>query len=223
MHGPEFQFLQSIDILSGLDDRLIEFLASKLHKKRFKKGDHIFFQGDTITQFYFLEMGRVGIYKSDPNGKKLTLWFIEPKDTFCLAALHNGTAFASAEVIEDAMIYALSKKDLDAFIAQAGEIATRLLHCMSQKMAAYSTMIEEMAFMGITARLAKALLEYQKKDESGLLTCDLTQGELAALIGTCREVVARSLKKLRDDGIISTTRTRGIEIIQPDNLKNLCD
>ncbi|MCX5870380.1 MAG: Crp/Fnr family transcriptional regulator [Deltaproteobacteria bacterium] len=224
MPGTEFQFLKSIDILSGLDDQLIRFLASRLHKKRFRKGEHIFFQGDVVSHFYFVEMGRVEIYKSDMDGRKLTLWFVDPKDTFCLASLHTSAAFANALVIEDAMLYTLKEKDFDDFVAQSGEISTRFVYCMSKKMALYSAMLEDMAFKGIMARLAKVLLEYQKKDDvSGTAFCSLTQGELASLVGSCREVVARSLKKLRDDGIISTSQSRQIVIIQPDRLKRLCD
>ena len=224
MPGTEFQFLKSIDILSGLDDHLIRFLASRLHKKRFRKGEHIFFQGDVVSHFYFVEMGRVEIYKSDMDGRKLTLWFVDPKDTFCLATLHTPAAFANALVIKDAMLYTLNEKDFDDFVAQSGEISTRFVYCMSKKMAIYSTMLEDMAFKGIMARLAKVLLEYQKKDDvSGTAFCSLTQGELASLVGSCREVVARSLKKLRDDGIISTSQSRQIVIIQPDRLKRLCD
>jgi CRP/FNR family transcriptional regulator len=223
MPGPEFKFLKSIDVLSGLDDHLIRFLASRLHKKKFRKGEHIFFQGDVVSHFYFLEMGRVEIYKSDMDGRKLTLWFVEPRDTFCLATLHTPAAFANALVIEDAMLYTLKEKDFDDFVAQSGEIANRLVHCMSKKMALYSAMVDDMAFKGIMARLAKVLLEHQKKDDaSGTAICSLSQGEIASLVGTCREVVARSLKKLRDEDIVSTSRIRQIVIIRPERLKSLC-
>lgn len=224
MHGPEFQFLKSIDVLSGLDDHLIRFLAARLHKKKFRKGEHVFFQGDVVSHFYFLEMGRVEIYKSDMDGRKLTLWFIEPRDTFCLATLHTPAAFANALVIEDVMLYTLKEKNFDDFVSQSGEIATRLVYCMSKKMALYSAMVDDIAFKGIMARLAKVLLEYQKKDDaSGTAICKLSQGDLASLVGTCREVVARSLKKLRDDGIVSTSLTRQIMIIRPDRLKSYCE
>jgi CRP/FNR family transcriptional regulator len=94
---------------------------------------------------------------------------------------------------------------------------------MSKKMALYSTIVDDMAFKGIMARLAKVLLEYQKKDEVSKTTiCTLSQGDLASLVGTCREVVARSLKKLRDDGIVSSSPSRQIVIIRPDRLKSLC-
>ncbi len=224
MLGTEFQFLKSIDVLSGLDDHLISFLAARLHKKIFRKGEHVFFQGDVVSHFYFVEMGRVEIYKSDMDGRKLTLWFIEPRDTFCLATLHTPSAFANALVVEDTMLYTLKEKDFDDFASQSGEITTRFVHCMSKKMALYSAMLEDMAFKGIMARLAKVLLEYQKKNAaSGTVICKLSQGELASLIGTCREVVARSLRKLRDDGIITTSPSRQIMIIQPEKLKRLCD
>ncbi|MFZ5773901.1 MAG: Crp/Fnr family transcriptional regulator [Thermodesulfobacteriota bacterium] len=224
MHGPEFRFLKSLDVLAGLDDDLIHFLSSRLNKKNFRRGEHIFFQGDAVSRFHFLEMGRVEIYKSDMDGRKLTLWFIEPRGVFCLANLHADAAFASAQVVEDAMVYTLKKKELDDLVAQSGEIATRLVHCMSQKMALYSTMLDDMAFKGITARLARVLMEYQKKDPStGIASCTLTQGELAALVGSCREVIARSLKSLREEGIVSTSQTRQILINQPERLMAFCE
>lgn len=224
MSGTEFQFLKSIDVFAGLEDKLIRFLAARLHKKKFRKGEHVFFQGDVVSHFYFLEMGRVEIYKSDMDGRKLTLWFIEPRDTFCLATLHTPAAFANALVTEDAMLYTVKENDFDDFVAQSGEIATRFVYCMSKKMAIYSTMLEDMAFKGIMARLAKVLLEYQKEDNvTGRPVCNMSQGELGSLVGTSREVVARSLKKLRDDNIVSTSPSRQIVIIRPDRLKRLCD
>jgi CRP-like cAMP-binding protein len=111
-------------------------------------------------------MGRVEIYKSDADGRKLTLWFIEPKETFCLASLHIPKDFANALVVEDAMLYTLKENDFEDFVAQSGEISARFVHCMSKKMALYSTMVDGMAFKGIMSRLVKVLLEYQKKDTS---------------------------------------------------------
>jgi hypothetical protein len=57
MQGPEFQFLKSTDLLSGLDNRLILFLASRLHKKKFRKGEHVFFSGRPGFPFLFCGNG----------------------------------------------------------------------------------------------------------------------------------------------------------------------
>jgi len=226
MNGPEFHFLKSIDILSGLEDKPIQFLAGKMRKKSFKKGEYVFFQGEDVSQFYFLEMGRVEIYKSDIDGRKLTLWFIEPKGGFCLANLHIPSAFANAFVVEDAMAYTIRKKDLNDFVAGYSDVGMRFVHCMSKKMASYSELLEDMSFKDVTARLSKVLLQCSILDEkSGFYVCPLSQGQLAALVGSCREVIARSIKKMRGMGIISTSLDKSHKIVinNPERLKLFSD
>ncbi len=91
--------------LSVLENEQVFELAKRTTKRKYRKGEYVFFQGDQVEHLYFLEMGKVEIYKSDINGRKLTLWYIEESEIFCLATVFSLDAFVSAEVTENSVIW----------------------------------------------------------------------------------------------------------------------
>ncbi|AGF77765.1 cAMP-binding protein [Desulfocapsa sulfexigens DSM 10523] len=223
---PEQKFFRTIPQLSLLEDNQVFKLAQKTIKKKYRKGEYVFFQGDPVDHLYFLEIGKVEVYKSDINGKKLSLWYIEESEIFCLAALYSPKAFACAEVMEDALIYSLLKKDFDEVMTSSHALSRNLIRCVCNKLVAYSTLVDDIAFKKIEVRLAKALLGNQSSVGNDTYVCQLSQDELAAQVGTRREVVARCLKAFRERDLIkisNTGRPRNIIIHSCDALQDIVD
>ncbi|BCL61392.1 cAMP-binding protein [Desulfomarina profundi] len=203
---PEQTFFRAMPQLSVLENEQIFELTKRTTKRKYRKGEYVFFQGDQVEHLYFLEMGKVEIFKSDINGRKLTLWYIEESEIFCLATVFSLDAFASAEVIEDSLIYSLSRDDFEEIIATSGELSRNLIRCICGKMATYSSLLDDLAFKKIESRLAKILLRNLQSSHEYDFVCLLTQEELASLVGTSREVVGRCLKSFRDRGILATNK-----------------
>ncbi|GAB4336974.1 MAG: Crp/Fnr family transcriptional regulator [Desulfobulbaceae bacterium] len=199
---PEQRFLRGMPQLGMLEDHEIIELATRLNKRKYSRGEYIFFQGEQVRHLYFLEMGRVEIFKSDINGRKLTLWYIGEDEIFCLANLYAPVAFATAKVIEDTLAYSLDKEYFDQLTERSGKFARNLLRCLSGKLSSYSELVDDMAFRKIEERVAKILLEHVPADGPPQFICSLSQEELAAMAGTSREVVARCLKSFREKGLI---------------------
>jgi len=223
---PEQKFFRTIPQLSLLENEQIFELAQKTIKKKYRTGEYIFFQGDPVEYLYFLEIGKVEIYKSDINGKKLSLWHIEESEIFCLATLYSPAAFANAKVTEDALIYSLLKADFDKIIDSSQELSRNMIRCVCGKLVTYSTLLDDIAFKKIEARLAKALLGNQSLVGSDKFVCQLSQDELAAQVGTRREVVARCLKSFRERDLIkisTTGRPRNIIIHSYNALQDIVD
>lgn len=171
-------------------------------KRKYREGEYVFFQGDRVENLYFLEMGKVEIFKSDINGKKLTLWFIGEEEIFCLANLYAPMAFATAKVVCDSMLYSIDKDYFDSLAGRSGTFSRNLVRCMSTKLMSYSRLLDDIAFKRVEARLAKILLQRMPLDEQSGFTCNFSHEEMAALAGTSREVVGRCLKSFRDRGLI---------------------
>ena len=221
---PEQKFFRTIPQLSLLEDDQVFKLAQRTIKKKYRKGEYVFFQGDPVDHLYFLEIGKVEVYKSDINGKKLSLWHIEESEIFCLAALYAPAAFASAEVTEGALIYSLLKTDFDKIITSSQALSRNLIRCVCSKLVTYSNLVDDIAFKKIEVRLAKSLLGNQSPIGNDEYVCQLSQDELAAQVGTRREVVARCLKSFRERGVITvatTGRPRNIVILKYDALQNI--
>ena len=223
---PEQHFFRAIPQLSVLENDQVFDLAQRTGKRKYRKGEYIFFQDDNVEHLYFLEMGKVEIYKSDVNGRKLTLWYIEESEIFCLATLFSQQAFASAQAVEHSLVYSLSKQDFEEIIADSGEFSRNLIRCICGKMATYSSLLDDLAFKKIEARLAKTLLRNLHSAKGHDPVCRLNQEELAAMVGTSREVVGRCLKTFRDRSIVSVSkkgRPRLIIVRQYSALEELAD
>lgn len=204
VNGPDYHFLQAIPVFSGLPEQVLRELLVRCRKKKFRSGQHVFYQDDAVEHLYIVEMGSVEIYKSDVNGRKVTLWHVEAGKVFCLANLFAGRSFANALAQDDCLIFCLPRKDLDWILAQHHALALHFITCISSKLAGYATLLEDFTFKNVQERLIKILLANSQPGEDKIPVCSLSQNELACRLGTCREVVSRSLTKLKNEGLLET-------------------
>lgn len=224
VNGPDYDFLQAIPVFSGLPDEVLRELLGRCRKKKFRSGQHVFYQDDTVEHLYIVEMGSVEIYKSDINGRKVTLWHVEAGKVFCLANLFAGRSFANALAQDDCLIFCLPRKDLDWILTQHHELALHFITCISSKLAAYATLLEDFTFKSVQERLVKILLTNSLPGKDKIPVCRLSQNELACRLGTCREVVSRSLTKLKNEGLLdteSTGKVSRIKLKDPARLQDL--
>ncbi|MDA3971405.1 MAG: cyclic nucleotide-binding domain-containing protein [Desulfobulbaceae bacterium] len=151
--------------MGNLADQTLEQLSSKLIRRSCRKGNFVFSQGEVVDHLYFVEKGKMEIFKSDANGTKLTLWFVEAGEVFCLANMYAEHSFANACCAEDTKLYCLAKKKLGEILAGNNKLSMQFIQCMSRKLAVYSELIDDFAFLKMTARVAKTILISQRLDE----------------------------------------------------------
>ena len=226
VNGPDYHFLQTIPGFSCLSDEALRDLLVRCRKKKFRSGQHVFYQDDPMEHLYIVEMGSVEIYKSDINGRKVTLWHVEAGQVFCLANLFAGRAFANALAQDESLVFCLPRRDLDWVLTKHHELALHFITCVSSKLAAYATLLEDFTFKSVQERLIKILLTNSIPDKDKIPVCRLSQSELACRLGTCREVVSRSLTKLKNEGLLDTVSTGKVSRIilkDPARLQGLGD
>jgi len=212
--GPEFRFLRKLPLFATIDDPALLDMSRCLIKKKIKAGQHVFYQDDMVEHLHILEMGTVEIYKSDSNGKVVTLWHIEAERAFCLANLFAGRSFANAQALTDCLLFYLQKRNLIELLGRYPDLSLHFLTCVSSKLAAYSTLLEDFTFKSVQERLAKIILAESVKDKQSGQVCHLSQNELACRLGTCREVVSRTLTKLKNEGLLETEQAgKGSKIV----------
>jgi CRP/FNR family transcriptional regulator, cyclic AMP receptor protein len=211
-------FLKSIPVFLHLTDGALGDVRKNLYKKQYAKGKKVFEKGDHVETLYIVEAGRIEIYKTDDEGRRLTLWYINPGELFCVPTLLFGTAVANAEVIKDTVMYCLDKPAFDDLISRYSAFSAGLLRCLSSRIQTYSSSVEAFAFTGTSGRVADILLRYRTIDDKGNTMCQLSQAEITSLAGTCRETVSRTLNKFKKDNIITIER-RKILILDVEGLK----
>lgn len=198
-----YAFLRTVPALSSISDATLHEIKAHLYKEHYPKGRIIYQQGDSVKALYFVEMGKIEIYKSNSEGKKLTMWFINPLDMFCVPTLIFGKAIANAEAIKDTLVYCLNKEHFERILREFPEFSNSLLLCLSQRIINYSNSFDKLAFNSTMSRLAEIIVSHKTTDDRGNTVCLLSQDEIASMAGICRETVCRTLGMLKAEHIIS--------------------
>ena len=211
------ELVAAAPLFQGLPGEGLELLGRSGVRRRYGPGEPLFWAGEPVERLYLLEKGRARVYKDSPGGRRLTLFQYGPGELFCFASLFASRAEVSCEVVEEAVVISLEKGAVARVLDLFPSVGVRAIRCMSAKMADYSMMVDEMAFHDLTARLACRLLSALEPGGEGV---ELGLDELAGRLGTCREVVCRALKRLKEQGLVER-RGRMVVIVDERGLRGL--
>jgi CRP/FNR family transcriptional regulator len=211
-------FLRSLPVFLSVDNETLGEIRKRLYKRICGRGKTVFQHGDPVPTLFIVEAGRVEVYKTDDEYRRLTLWYIGPGELFCVPSLISGTAIANAEVVQDAVFYCLDKADFDELLERFPRIAAGFLKCLSGRIIHYSQSVDTIAFTNSSARVADVLLRHRDTDGNGKTVCSLSRNEIISMTGACRETVSRTLNKFKKDNII-TMESRKILILDLEGLR----
>lgn len=150
--------------------------------------------------------GVVKVFKTSADGKEQILYLVRPGESFSDVPVFKGLNLVSAEAMGNVMLYGIRKGDLEIILREHPKVALNMIGVLSQRIQHLVSLVEDLSFRRVTGRVAKILLEYAG-DKSGEKP-RLTQQEMAAMAGTAREMVGRSLKALEEEGTIKLERHR---------------
>jgi len=184
-------------------------LLQEAIKRHYQKGETIAMVGDFWPYLFIVAEGGVSARKSSVEGRSLVVTTFEKGDIFWgLAFFYEEMAMpVSLEAAKSSRIYLWSREQMHPLLKKEGDFAWELARMMIKKMARASEILEEIAFQPVAGRLAKLLIETSSNSAMGAITRSLTLDEMAARIGSTREMVCRFLHRFADDGIIDITRT----------------
>ena len=214
-------FIKSISYFQGLSEEELGSIKNFLFEKKYERGDIIIYEGDEATALYFVYSGAVKIFKTSIEGKEQILSIGRPGDSFNdVPVFDNGINPASAQAMGDVSLYELSKNELNSLIANHPQVALNTVKVLAGQVRRLVTLVEDLSFRNVLGRVAKILLE-NASEEAGTRP-RLTQQEMAAMAGSAREVVGRSLKALEEEGLIKLNRQR-ISIVDLRGLREMVE
>ncbi|MCJ7777126.1 MAG: Crp/Fnr family transcriptional regulator, partial [Sedimentisphaerales bacterium] len=165
------------------------------------------FEGESADVLYFVVNGVVKVFKTSADGKEQILRIIRPGDSFNdVPVLSGGVNLASAAAMSVALLNGIKKKDLEAVSKEYPQIALNIIKVLSQRVQEMIELVEDLSFRNVRGRVAKILLEHIGNGNGERPR--LTQQEMAAMIGTAREMVGRSFRSLEEEGAIRIERNR---------------
>jgi len=199
--------LGKLRYFAGMESSRLAVFTQLFSKKSFIKGQTIISEGDTQGNLYFVNSGVVKMFKTSSEGKEQIIKIVRPGESFNdITVFGSGSSPYSMQALGTVIVFWIHKNDLMPMMEKNWKIALNALEILGEQQRLLLTLVEDLSFKNVTGRVAKILLQNSNPGPDGYQR--LTQYEMAAMAGTAREVVGRSLKSLEENGIIGLERHR---------------
>jgi CRP-like cAMP-binding protein len=186
-------------LFHGMSETQAADLITRLKPIEVKRGDVLFRQTEPGDKLYIVGSGKVKLGRKSNDGRENLIAVLGPSEMIGEITLFDpGPRTATATAIAHSELYELSHSDLVGWIKQHPAVATHLLASLAARLRRADEVLADLVFSDVPGRVAKALLDFAarfgEKDPEGVRVAhDLTQEELAQLVGASRETVNKSL------------------------------
>ena len=224
--GRILEVLQRHALFEGLP---LEDLSSLVLECRIRtpiQGDRIFSAGDDATAFYIVATGGVKLSRVTPDGKEHVVEVFRPGESIALMPVMDGGRYpATAHALVDSSVILVPRAAFGRLLASRPEMGPRAAREVGEKLRRMRARVEEIATRSVPARVAAHVLRLAEASPAGAragTVVDLGAGRevVAGVLGTVREVLARTLAGMARDGVIAV-RGRRIEILDAVRLRSL--
>jgi len=224
MHLDNIELLRQVPYFRSMSFPDIKRLATNLPEHRYRAGEVIFRKGDVSGGLGVVLSGSVRTVISSPEGREQVLKVFGPGRTFGdIPVFDNDPQPADAVAVSESTVVFVPSDQLIELLKRQPEAAIDVVRLFASRLRAYKQIVEDLSLRTVVARIARLLVDRARGaqtlvEESANSSPDYTQDELAALVGSVREVVQRALKTLEHAGFIQMARGR-ISVIDVDALE----
>ncbi|MGV0743892.1 cAMP-activated global transcriptional regulator CRP [Mycolicibacterium sp. XJ870] len=202
------EVLARAGIFQGVSPSAVAALAQQLEPVSFARGQVVFVEGEPGDTLYIITSGKVKIGRKSPDGRESLLTLMGPSDMFGeLAIFDPGPRTSTVTALTDVRTVMMDRSVLRGWIADRPEIAEQLLRVLARRLRRTNDNLSDLIFTDVPGRVAKQLLYLAQRfgsREGGSLRVDheLTQEEIAQLVGSSRETVNKALSDFAQRGWI---------------------
>ncbi|MDA2962479.1 MAG: Crp/Fnr family transcriptional regulator [Actinomycetota bacterium] len=196
---PEEDVFRKAPLFTALDDTAAASLRASMETVKILKGSVLFAEGDEGNHLYIVVDGKLKLGTSSGDGRENLLSILGPGEMFGELSLFDpGPRTSTVTAVTDAKLLTLGRKELIPWLALNPVVALHLLGRLAQRLRGANDAVGDLVFSDVPGRVAKALIglgeRFGKTSPEGLyVNHDLTQEELAQLVGASRETVNKAL------------------------------
>jgi CRP/FNR family transcriptional regulator len=211
--------LQKVALFAGLDEPELNSLAARCGSRSYSVGELLFSEAEPCSGLYIVISGRIRVFKTSPAGREQVLAVEGPGASVAELPVFDGGPYpASAAAIEKTEAVFVSRADLRALCLENPVVALKMLEVIGARLRKLVGIIEELSFTSVRGRLISWLLRQAAEAgrETGrpvTFSLSTSHQEIAAQIGTVRELVSRNMGRLQAQGLIEMN---GRDITIPD-------
>lgn len=207
-HGRS-QAIARASLFVGLSERELAFLLERVVSRKYSQGETVFHEGEPCAGLFVVESGSIRIFKSSAGGREQVLSIEGPGGSVAeLPVFDGGNYPASAVAIEETGLLFVSKQDIQGLCLAHPEVALKFLRVVGGRLRRLIGIIEELSFTTVRHRLSAYLVRLAQKEGRKVaqgveVLLPANNQEVAAQIGTVRELVSRNLSRLQAEGFVS--------------------
>ena len=211
-------------LFAGLDDDDAAALLAMVTEVSLKRGEVLFSEGDQPHQLYVIDAGKIKLRRTAKDGRENLLSVLGPGEMFGeLSWFDPGPRTSAAVAVSPTRLAALNYDCLFAWMSGRPQVAQHLLRALAQRLRRTNEVLADMVFTDVPGRVAGTLLElaqrFGRNAEDGLrVQHDLTQEELAQLVGASRETVNKALADFGARGWLRL-EARSVVLVDVDRLR----
>ncbi|MBE9507703.1 MAG: Crp/Fnr family transcriptional regulator [Chloroflexi bacterium] len=201
------QALRRISLFASLSDETLACIANVAVRHTYAPGETIILEGDPCRAAYFVAEGQVRVYRLSPAGREQVLVRLRPGQAFNTVPPFkpHGVNHATVQALTPVTLYAITCEDFHRLVGECPEVALAILRDFAGRLDHLTNLVEDLSLRTVRGRLAHFLLE---QAEAGAVTQRWTQEEIAAHLGTVRDMVGRTLRAFADAGLVRMDRQR---------------
>ena len=198
----------------------LESLTSDRNINKYKKKQLIYSEGNRPSRLYYIQKGKVKTYKSNEDGKDLTVGLYSEGDFLGYVALLEGTGYKeNAEAMEDTEIAIIPKEDFEELMNSNRDVARKFITLLAKNITDREEQLLKMAYNSLRKKVADSLVTLHKKYHSAI---DISRENLATIAGTATESTIRTLGDFKSEKLIDI-KDGTIIILNEKKLENLAN
>lgn len=191
--------LKAVPLFKDLSEEEIDSLGALMSEVSLKRGDTLFHEGDDGERLYIVTEGKVKLSHASDDGRENLLAVLGPGEIIGELSLFDlGKRSSTVTAIAPTKLLALAHSDMRNFLSEHLDLSLSMLRELAVRLRHTNEQLADLVFSDVPGRVAKALLDLanrfgERTPEGIYVAHDLTQEELAHLVGASRETVNKSL------------------------------
>lgn len=193
-------------LFAALDDEAADALLGQMSGRHMERTDVLFREGDQGDTLYVIGEGKIKLGRSSADGRENLVAILGPGEMFGELSLFDpGPRTMTATAVAETQLMGLKNDSLTGLLTGRPDVATALLAALAQRLRRTNEHLADLVFTDVPGRVAKALLDLAERfgrpvEEGVVVSHDLTQEELAQLVGASRETVNKALADFASRG-----------------------
>jgi CRP-like cAMP-binding protein len=210
--------LCEVPFLRDLPPDVIDTIRRSGTVRRYTRGEPLFMQGEPAQGLFVVVRGSVRVYQIGASGREHVLAVERPGSSVAELPLFDGGPYpAYAEAAEESLLFTVGSERFAELLRDHPEVARQVIRALAHRLRRLVQTVEGLALKEVRQRAAAMLLQLAEEHGSEF-TLPASNEQIAAQLGTAREVISRALHGFAHDGLIDLDGRR-VRVLDVEGLR----